>query len=48
MVECFQNFAMVYLKMAVNRLNEDNQIRALPLLLNALRANMGDKNVVDQ
>uniref|UniRef100_F1KQ69 Proteasome-associated protein ECM29 n=1 Tax=Ascaris suum TaxID=6253 RepID=F1KQ69_ASCSU len=42
------NFAMVYLKMAVNRLNEDNQIRALPLLLNALRANMGDKNVVDQ
>uniref|UniRef100_A0A915BK96 Proteasome-associated protein ECM29-like protein n=4 Tax=Parascaris TaxID=6254 RepID=A0A915BK96_PARUN len=42
------NFAMVYLKMAVNRLNEDDRIRALPLLFNALRANMADKNVVDQ
>ncbi|VDM41383.1 unnamed protein product [Toxocara canis] len=42
------NFAMVYLKMAVRRLNEDDHSRALPLLLKALNANIDDNNIVHQ
>ncbi|VDK22705.1 unnamed protein product [Anisakis simplex] len=39
---------MVYLRMAVHRLKKDEQLKVLPSLLNALKANLADKNVVDQ